>query len=245
VDLVVTSPPFFAQRTYLDYGVPVPDQIGAERTPAAYVERLVAATAEMRRILRGSGSIFVNMGDKYCGYTNGQGKGRSLNGVRGPALVPDGPVSAPAVYGVPNKSLMGLPWRYALACMDDLGLILRAEIIWRKSSVRPERVKDRAHRIHEQWFHFTVRDRYYCTDTAPLRSVWTPRRRMHSSGHPAQFPFDWPADLIVRWCPPGGVVVDPFGGNGTTAAAAHSLGRHGVSFDLSLEYSRAVPAPTF
>ena len=61
--------------------------------------------------------------------------------------------------GMRNKSLMGLPWRYALGCMDDLGLILREEVIWAKW--RPESVTDRCARSHEQVFHFTKEARYY------------------------------------------------------------------------------------
>lgn len=59
------------------------------------------------------------------------------------------------------KSLMGLPWRYALRCIDDLGLILRAEVIWAKPNGLPESVTDRVRRSHEQWFHFTKEPRYF------------------------------------------------------------------------------------
>ena len=56
----------------------------------------------------------------------------------GPETSPDGgPANAPGVCGIP-KCLMGLPWRYALGCIDDLGLILRAEIIWDKPNGLPE-----------------------------------------------------------------------------------------------------------
>src|SRR5690606_17401085 len=56
---------------------------------------------------------------------------------------------------------MGLPWRYALACVDQLGLILRAEIVWSKPNGLPESVTDRVRRSHEHWFHFTRQPRYY------------------------------------------------------------------------------------
>ena len=58
-------------------------------------------------------------------------------------------------------SLMGLPWRYAIGCIDDLGLILRAEVIWSKPNGLPESVTDRVRRSHEQWFHFTLEPRYF------------------------------------------------------------------------------------
>jgi DNA modification methylase len=59
------------------------------------------------------------------------------------------------------KSLFGIPWRYALRCIDDLGLILRAEVIWSKPNGLPESVTDRVRRSHEQWFHFTLQPRYF------------------------------------------------------------------------------------
>jgi hypothetical protein len=59
------------------------------------------------------------------------------------------------------KSLLGLPWRYAIGCIDHLGLILRAEMIWSKPNGLPESVTDRVRRSHEQWFHFTKEPRYF------------------------------------------------------------------------------------
>lgn len=96
VDLIVTSPPYFGLRSYQDGGEHYAGQIGDEPTPAEFVDALIAATAEMVRVLKPSGSIWVNLGDKYAS----------------------------------TKSLIGIPWRYALRCIDDLGLILRAEVIW-------------------------------------------------------------------------------------------------------------------
>jgi DNA modification methylase len=60
-----------------------------------------------------------------------------------------------------NKSLRGLPWRYALRCIDELGLILRAEIVWAKPNGLPESVTDRVRRSHEQVFHLVKSPRYY------------------------------------------------------------------------------------
>ena len=59
------------------------------------------------------------------------------------------------------KSLLGLPWRYALACMDDLGLILRRDIIWSKPNGLPESVTDRCRSSHEYLFHLVKQPRYY------------------------------------------------------------------------------------
>lgn len=54
--------------------------------------------------------------------------------------------------------------------------------------------------------------------------------------HPAVFPDQIPYDLIQCFCPPGGVVLDPFGGCGSTAVAAKKLGRNYIVIDIAKEY---------
>jgi DNA modification methylase len=60
VDLVVTSPPYWRKR---DYGFE--GQIGQENTPGEYVNHIIVAMEEWRRVLRPSGSVFLNIGDTY------------------------------------------------------------------------------------------------------------------------------------------------------------------------------------
>lgn len=60
VDLVITSPPYWRKR---DYGFE--GQIGQEKTSEEYVAAIIAAMGEWRRVLRPSGSVFLNIGDTY------------------------------------------------------------------------------------------------------------------------------------------------------------------------------------
>jgi hypothetical protein len=257
--------------------------------------------------------------------------------------------------------------------MDELGLILRRDIIWSKPNGLPESVTDRCRSSHEYLFHFTVRPRYYAavdeirephTGTAhgggidygnasgngvrhrtflprpgefnalgklpgsvweiPSQPLSVPARL--GVDHFAAFPMELPRRCILGWSPPGictecgegrrsvaagyacactpytyhpgtadngkpyhqelaegryalntggaprdtshpghaglwdrpktgpwreyhldrwtppptrpAVVVDPFGGTGTTALVASMLGRTGVSVDLSADYCR-------
>lgn len=69
-DLVVTSPPYWRKR---DYGVE--GQIGQERTVGEYVDAILACLTEWRRVLRPTGSVFLNVGDTF--------HNRSLAGVPG------------------------------------------------------------------------------------------------------------------------------------------------------------------
>jgi DNA modification methylase len=154
-DLIVTSPPYFALRSYSDNGEHYEGQIGSEETPTDYVSSLLDCTREWMRVLKPEGSIFVNLGDKYSnGSRNYYAPGtKHLGETVGKVRRPED--------GFPPKTLLGLPWCYALACIDDLGLILRAEIIWEKPNGLPESVKDRVRRSHEQVFHFVKQPRYF------------------------------------------------------------------------------------
>ena len=284
VDLIVTSPPYFGLRSYTDGGEQYDGQIGAEATPAAYVDALIECTREWMRVLKPGGSLWVNLGDKYSTYegprnvpqNNTAGLRQGLASQEGKRYTR----SAPSVYGVPYKSLLGLPWRYALRCIDELALILRAEVVWQKPNGMPESATDRVRRSHEQWFHFAQAQRYYanvdaireapsgysrpsiagraarggqrprlmadsCNPKGRLPgSVWEistqPLRVPDEVGtdHFAAFPMEWPRRIIAAWAPAGGVVLDPFGGTGTTALAADVSGRTGISVDMSADYCR-------
>jgi SAM-dependent methyltransferase len=524
VDLVVTSPPYFALRSYQDGGEHYQGQIGDEPTPAEFVASLLEVTRECVRVLKPSGSLWVNLGDSYSGKAPGpQGatgeratrsganepaKARRgerprrdrveqftredaawLAGVidsdgsigihinkqpegRSPSFVPwvrigqmrpevveraaeicgtgkvmhdgrgvwnwsasaqqarwvlerihpwllikkrqawaaievawhveqrnakgswrqltdddvayrqrlreavmvwnkggvdDLPVPDPGTVPLPiyplaprAKSLHDIPHAYALACVGELGLIKRAEVIWSKVNGLPESVTDRVRRSHEVWFHFTLQPRYFSAvdeirephaegtakryaagynegttsagkgrmpgsptytgvlEVNPLGklpgSVWVvptqPLRVPEHLGvdHFAAFPMAFPRRIIQGWSPSGvctgcgegrrpvverdrvqtrlgvdsirgandgsltpvsggqgfgqraettatitgyacacpeptapttpSVVLDPFGGTGTTALVAKALGRQGISVDMSADYNR-------
>lgn len=292
VDLVVTSPPYFSLRSYTDGGEHYDGQIGAEATPQAYVAALVECTREWMRVLKPGGSIFVNLGDKYNSAASGQnGTGKTtLNPNRGPKMYNSDRGSM--ARDMRPKTLMLLPERYRIACVDDLGLIARAVVIWGKPNPLPESVTDRVCRSHEDWVHLVKQARYYA-DLDEIREPSNPRnlrpsdlsgsvsgkdrdRRANGHGvvghvgkplafnpagkvpgsvwtipteplavpkelgvdHFAAFPSEWPRRIILGWSPPGGTVLDPFGGTGTAALVAEALGRRGISVDRSADYCR-------
>jgi DNA modification methylase len=117
---------------------------------------------EVWRVLRNDGTCFVNLGDSYA--TNNH----FANKVQGNPEFNLGRESRAQtklhVHGVPKgfkrKSLIGVPWRFAFAMMDE-GWILRQEIIWHKVNPMPESCLDRPHTAHERIFLFSKKEKYY------------------------------------------------------------------------------------
>lgn len=159
VDLIVTSPPYWGLRSYRDGGEHYSGQIGSEPTPQEWVDELVGMIdGEWRRVLKTSGSMWLNLGDKMAGSGGAgttSGLGATPSAERGSERV-----FAKGTAMARPKSLLGLPWRVALALIDR-GWILRAEIIWSKPNGLPESVTDRVRRSHEQVFHFVLEPRYF------------------------------------------------------------------------------------
>lgn len=164
VDCVVTSPPYWGQR---DYGHA--EQIGLERTPEQYVEVLAETFRAVRRVLKPSGVVWINLGDSYFtrSVRRDNGNRDKMRGFAGD-LLPDWSDYAKrgrARYSsghptLKDKDLVGIPWRVALALQAD-GWWLRSEVIWHKTSVTPDGATDRPTPDHEQVFLLTRSGRYW------------------------------------------------------------------------------------
>jgi DNA modification methylase len=68
--------------------------------------------------------------------------------------------------------------------------------------------------------------------------VWRVGGRPFREAHFATFPPELAARCILAGCPPGGTVLDPFGGAGTTGLVAERLGRNSILIELSPTYAR-------
>lgn len=78
-------------------------------------------------------------------------------------------------------------------------------------------------------------------ETRNRRSVWTVATQPYKGAHFATFPPALIKPCILAGCPAGGVVLDPFGGSGTTAGVALAHGRSAVLCELNEEYAALVP----
>ena len=152
VQTCVTSPPYFGLR---DYGCD--GQIGLESTPDAFVTSLVEVFAEVHRVLKSDGTLWLNLGDSYNGAsTNRTGQ----NGFNDGRTNRDKRFSTGGIDGLKPKDLIGIPWRVAFA-LQQYGWYLRQDIIWHKPNPMPESVTDRCTKAHEYIFLLSKSDRYY------------------------------------------------------------------------------------
>ncbi len=265
VDLVLTSPPYWGMRSY---GQAHEDDVlerweaegcapsrvppygwyrdaggvlGLEPYPAWYVDHLVEFFNRTRRVLKATGSLWINLGDTYFarwgsirddgrqGYVESRQRRRTPSGGY-----------------LHDKQLLLIPARFAIA-MQDSGWILRNDLIWAKPQVMPRPELDRLRSSHEHWFHFVRRQpggrpQYYydldgCEEGA--RDVVTYLPMPGGDGHTATFPPGLIRPRIRSSCPPSGLVLDPFCGTGRAITEAVRLGRSGLGFEVSKEYAVA------
>ena len=238
VDCIVTSPAYYGQR---DYGAA--DQVGLEEHPQQYIDRLVSIFRAARRVLKPSGSLWVNIGDTYW---SGKGRPHGIDrkqkhrrflrpqdrtGIR--------PLCTP-------KQLLLIPHRFAIAMQDD-GWIVRNDNVWHKSNPTPDPVADRCASAHEYVFHFVRGRRYYFNknavavpcettqQTKPPGSVWTIKSAPSFKKHIAVFPSELVRIPVLATLPPRGVLLDVFCGSATALeyAIAQGEGRQAVGIDIS------------
>jgi len=162
-------------------------QIGLEETPDEYVATMVEVFREVRRVLRPDGTLWLNIGDSYAhGGCGSRDADRWPKQSRNDHM----PTHPKRAAGLPRKSLIGIPWRVALALQAD-GWILRMDNIWHKPSPMPESVKDRPSRAHEYLFLFS-KSRHYYFDIDAIRVPQKSRGERHEGrsgyreGHPSK-----------------------------------------------------------
>lgn len=149
------TPVSSASRRDCDCGATRIDrQLGLEDSPDRYVAGLVEVFQGIRRVLRDDGTVWLNLGDSYCG--TGGDQATSDGFVRRSFNAPNKKQG----IGIKTKDLVGIPWMTAFALRAD-GWYLRSEIIWSKPNPMPESVADRPTKAHEQIFLLSKQLRYF------------------------------------------------------------------------------------
>ena len=129
IDFCMTSPPYWGQREYHSGG------IGEEKTHKEYIQNLLAVFQQLHRVLKPTGSFWLNMGDTYQ-----------------------------------DKSLLAIPWRVAIAMIDEQGWLLRNGVIWNKLKGGLDQSRDKLRNVHEDIFHFVKQPRGYYFNADAVKS---------------------------------------------------------------------------
>lgn len=182
VDCCITSPPYWQLRDYED----VPDdefgedgwngQLGHEPTPDMFVNHLADIFDDVKRLLKPTGALWINIADTYSGKSGGH---YDADDYDGGSIGHDGNRPALGVDGVlPEKCLAGVPQRLMLELIDR-GWILRNKVIWAKQVVfedndargttMPTAAKDRVVEKSAEPFYFFVKNKDYYFDLDSIR----------------------------------------------------------------------------
>lgn len=247
-DTIVTSPPYYRQRDYTADG-----QVGHEECPDAYVDRLVAVFRECRRVLKPTGSQWLVLGDKY---EHGELLGMPWRVAL--ALQRDGwRLRSDVIWHKPNampsaaKNRLTTDHEYVFFLTISTDYFYDADAIREPHVTFSDRSRMRGGRKHfgkrggtpeagknggnsnlhdgrwDQAFHPRGRNK---------RTVWSIPLSKFRDAHFAVFPESLVETCLRASCPPGGIVLDPFLGSGTTAVVARRLGRRFIGIDVNADY---------
>ena len=240
VDCVVTSPPYWNLRDYEEEG-----QLGLEECPTDYVQKLVNIFKQIRRVLKDTGTVWLNIGDKY--------HKKNILGLPfevafalqydGWCLRQDIIWQKPNVMPEPVKDRCTRNHEYIFLLTKSTDYYYDAKSI--KEPVLEESIK----RSNRTTNHRNIgtkgityeknvnKNRFVSEDyMRNKRSVWNMRTASLKEAHFATFPIELPITCIKAGCPEGGIVLDPFFGAGTTGLAAEKLHRHWVGIELNPKY---------
>ena len=157
IDCIITSPPYYGLR---DYGVT--GQIGLEKTLDGYLQKMLAVTKELKRVLKKEGTLWLNHGDSYAGGGGGN-YGYGLSSLQGGSHPTNKKNRKEYLEsnGVLAKCMELQNYRLVIRMIDEQGWILRNTIIWHKPNCMPSSVKDRFTVDYEPLFFFSKSKKYF------------------------------------------------------------------------------------
>ncbi|KIU10064.1 M.BcnIB [Bacillus subtilis] len=252
IDLLITSPPYWAKRIYSESG-----ELGSEHTPEIYVKELADYFDIFEPHIKKEGNLFINIGDTFFGsgagawkkYLDDEGNVTQTQKERKEKYFTTKPLQPKIKQDgklYQNKQLLMIPARFAIE-MQSRGWILRDDIIWHKPNRIPASVKDRFNNTYEHVFHFVKAKKYYFNlDAVKVLGangkpknpgdVWSINTQPLSGSHTATFPEVLVERIIKSASPEGGVVFDPFLGTGTTWVVAKRLNRITIGTELNKDF---------
>jgi len=212
----MTSPPYWQLR---DYGVK--GQLGLEPTFSEYIQKLCDVFDEVKRVLKPTGTCWVNMGDTYASSgmhncnVNLRWHGKKYKTDK--QTKADETRPARPKMTIPQKSLVLIPFRFAIE-MVNRAWILRNVIVWHKPNGMPCSARDRFTIDFEYLFLFTKSQRYFfarqfephhestkerVATFTRNRETFNPSRHKHQNPG-AQAPFEVLRSIATRGLDPLG-----------------------------------------
>ncbi|MFQ5834339.1 MAG: DNA methyltransferase [bacterium] len=155
IDCVITSPPYWGLR---DYGVN--EQLGLEPTFKEYINNICNIFDEVKRVLKKTGTCWVNIADTYWGGGNNRGNNSPISDKQSSNRGAVGQVQMDWDGALPNKCLVGIPERFVIE-MTDRGWIRRNTIIWHKPNCMPTSAGDRF-TVDFEYLYFFAKSTKYC-----------------------------------------------------------------------------------
>jgi DNA modification methylase len=246
IDVLVTSPPYWGQRTSAGTGV--------EEDPREFVRSLSAIFKAALPKMKKEGIVWINLGDAYNTPVNWRLDDRVYS-----SLGPDkeGLSAENSAYTKPRAkrkafidktapwlqygNLLALPYRLVETLCDD-GYLFRGEVIWRKRNAMPEGRCRRPHRQHESIYLLAKSEDHSFRVAPPVGSVWEfGNEKIDGLAHFSRFPEELPRRCIEAYGKLGEdvVVLDPFSGSGTTGIVAGRLGCSYIGFEIDPEQVEA------
>lgn len=251
INCCVTSPPYFGLRSYLDENDPLKcREIGRADDVDRYIESLVVVFREVKRVLRDDGTLWLNLGDSY-----GKDKNRLVVPARvALALQLDGWILRDEIVWHKPRATHAPVKDRTVASHEMLYLFAKSTKYYfdymaiEEPSKYPglKRKRGKAFKNHGAAKAYILSgaskpdtgngaaDAEVMTvrDTRRKRSVWSVSPSPYKQAHYATFPPDLIEPCVLAGCLTSGIVLDPFGGSGTTAGVAVRSGRNAVLFDL-------------
>ncbi len=249
VDSIITSPPYYGQRNYGNGS-----QIGVEASPSEYLDNLIDVFYECRRVLKPTGTLWLNVGDKYLnGHLGGLPWRLAVRLEDEVKLI----LRSDIIWYKPNampSSVKNRPTtdhEYIFLFAKSGDYYYDADVIRKPHITFTEKSRMRGGRNHfgkvdgtpesgknkgKPNLHDGRWDQAFHPKGRNKRTVWEIPLSKFREAHFAVFPEKLVETCLLSGCPRGGIVIDPFMGSGTTALVAIKLNRRYIGIDSSKKY---------
>lgn len=241
VDCCITSPPYFNLRDYNNN-----KQIGREKEVSAYIKELLKVFTEVKRCLKDSGTLWVNLSDTYK-------KDGNLYGVPWKtafAIQDDGWILRQCIiWKKPDpmpesvKNRFTKSHEYIFLFAKSKGYYFDMESVLEEAKEKAtfhKEIKFGGNKYNNSYLKdgiFSKRENYFSTGKRHRRDVWEIPHGGTNAEHYAVFPEKLVEPMVLAGCPVDGVVLDPFSGTGTTGVVALKNNRNYIGCEVNPEYA--------